>query len=121
MDAAAMPRRRRARSRGAPWRTAYAWRPPGPLPYPSRRKSRQSGSRRICLHSCMRFVRLAAGFAALAFLGGGALAQKAGGTVDPVAGISLELARDRAARIADLRYDLSFSIPMERTAPIAGR
>jgi aminopeptidase N len=39
----------------------------------------------------------------------------------PVPGIPLSLAQDRARRISDLRYDLRFAIPAERTAPITGR
>src|SRR4051812_45846880 len=35
-------------------------------------------------------------------------------------GISETLARDRAARISNLRYELSFSIPRDRTAVIKG-
>ena len=39
----------------------------------------------------------------------------------PEPGVSQTLARDRAARVSDLRYDLSFTIPANRSAPIAGR
>jgi aminopeptidase N len=35
-------------------------------------------------------------------------------------GVSETLARDRAARITNVRYDLSFSIPRDKTAAIAG-
>ncbi len=35
-------------------------------------------------------------------------------------GVSESLARDRAARISNVRYDLSFSIPKEKTAVISG-
>jgi aminopeptidase N len=39
----------------------------------------------------------------------------------PDAGIAQSLAQDRAHRIADLKYDLAFTIPGGKTAPIAGR
>ena len=39
----------------------------------------------------------------------------------PDAGVSESLARERAARLDDLRYALSFTIPSDRMAPIAGR
>ena len=39
----------------------------------------------------------------------------------PGPGIPRALAEERARRIRDLRYDLHFSIPAERTSPIAGR
>ena len=39
----------------------------------------------------------------------------------PDAGISETLARERAAQIRDLRYDLAFSIPGDRATPIDGR
>src|SRR4051812_12024159 len=35
-------------------------------------------------------------------------------------GVSETLARDRAARISNLRYELSFSIPRNKTAAITG-
>jgi aminopeptidase N len=38
----------------------------------------------------------------------------------PEYGVSLELAQERAARISDLRYVLTFDIPEERTAPVTG-
>ena len=38
----------------------------------------------------------------------------------PEYGVSLELAQERAARISDLRYALTFDIPEERTAPVTG-
>ena len=41
--------------------------------------------------------------------------------VDPDLGISESLARDRAARISSLRYDLAFTIPAARSQPVAGR
>src|SRR5262245_56970077 len=68
----------------------------------------------------MRNVWLA-GFLVLASLGAGSSAQKAGGTIRPDAGISVELARDRASRISELRYELSFTIPAERREPVAGQ
>ena len=39
----------------------------------------------------------------------------------PEAGVSLALARQRAARVSELRYGLSFDIPMAREEPIRGR
>ena len=38
----------------------------------------------------------------------------------PAAGVTQSLARDRAGRVADLRYALSFTIPRDRTERIAG-
>jgi aminopeptidase N len=40
---------------------------------------------------------------------------------DPDLGISEALARARAARVSNLRYDLAFTIPAARTQPVAGR
>src|SRR5579871_5783637 len=40
---------------------------------------------------------------------------------DPAPGITESLATARAARIADLRYELSFDLPADAAAPIAGR
>src|SRR5258708_15812294 len=40
---------------------------------------------------------------------------------DPDLGISETLARERAARLSNLRYDLAFTIPAARTQPIRGR
>ena len=40
---------------------------------------------------------------------------------DPDLGISEALARDRTARVSNIRYDLAFTIPALRTQPIAGR
>src|SRR5260370_30355422 len=40
---------------------------------------------------------------------------------DPDLGISEALARDRAARVSNLRYDLAFTIPAARTQPVRGR
>src|SRR5262245_21700667 len=39
----------------------------------------------------------------------------------PEPGVAASLARERAQRISDLRYDLAFTIPGAREAPIAGR
>src|SRR5262245_60609530 len=39
----------------------------------------------------------------------------------PDAGVPLSLAQDRARRVSDLKYDLSFTIPAVTTAPIVGR
>ena len=44
----------------------------------------------------------------------------AGNDAAPAPGIPLSLAQDRARRISDLRYDLKFAIPAERTAPVTG-
>ena len=41
-------------------------------------------------------------------------------SLDPGYGVSLELARERAARIRDLRYALRFTIPADRSAPVTG-
>jgi hypothetical protein len=38
----------------------------------------------------------------------------------PVAGISEELANERAAAISSLRYELSFGIPEKKTEPVGG-
>ncbi len=40
---------------------------------------------------------------------------------DPEPGISETLARERAARVSNLRYELSFTIPPDRRAAISGR
>src|SRR5881628_2440165 len=47
--------------------------------------------------------------------------QTAGAPIDPEAGTSETLARDRATRISGLRYDVAFSVPADRQAPITGR
>jgi aminopeptidase N len=41
--------------------------------------------------------------------------------IDPDLGISEALARQRASRVTNLRYDLAFTIPPARTQPVAGR
>src|SRR3954469_19177476 len=41
--------------------------------------------------------------------------------IDPGIGISDALAHDRSARISNLRYDLAFTIPAEKTKPVGGR
>ena len=41
--------------------------------------------------------------------------------IDPDLGISETLARERASRLTNLRYDLAFTIPAARTQPVAGR
>jgi aminopeptidase N len=41
--------------------------------------------------------------------------------LDPDLGISESLAKERSARISNLRYDLAFTIPAVRTQPIGGR
>src|ERR1700704_4482669 len=38
----------------------------------------------------------------------------------PEAGVTESLAKERAARVADLRYALSFTIPADRTERVAG-
>jgi aminopeptidase N len=48
-------------------------------------------------------------------------AQPASPVLEPEAGISETLARNRAARVSDLRYNLSFTIPATRSSPITGR
>ena len=40
---------------------------------------------------------------------------------DPDLGVSEALARERSARIANLRYDLAFTVPPDRAQPVAGR
>ena len=40
---------------------------------------------------------------------------------DPDIGVPLTLARARASRVSNIRYDLAFTIPAERQQPIAGR
>ena len=42
-------------------------------------------------------------------------------TADPDAGVSQALARERAARISDLHYDLSFQVPEAKQQPVTGR
>jgi aminopeptidase N len=39
---------------------------------------------------------------------------------DPGPGVPLTLAQERARRVSDLRYDLRFAIPADRSAPITG-
>ena len=39
---------------------------------------------------------------------------------DPEPGISLTLAQERASRLSDIRYDLTFAIPASASEPIAG-
>ena len=39
----------------------------------------------------------------------------------PASGVPLSLARERAARVGNLRYVVALTIPVERAAPIAGR
>ena len=40
---------------------------------------------------------------------------------DPGAGVPLELARERARLIRDLRYDVTLAIPANKSEPIVGR
>ena len=42
-------------------------------------------------------------------------------SVEILPGVPLELADDRAATISDLRYDVRFVVPRERSAPVLGR
>jgi len=42
-------------------------------------------------------------------------------TLDPDNGVSESLARDRAARISDVRYDLAFTIPAAKKDPVSAR
>jgi aminopeptidase N len=42
-------------------------------------------------------------------------------TADPESGVSEALAHERAQRISNLRYDLSFTIPAAKPQPLAGR
>ena len=55
-------------------------------------------------------------FLAAVSTGGGAQMKP-----DPDLGISEGLARERAARVSNLRYDLAFTIPAARAQPIRGR
>src|SRR4051794_15802271 len=41
--------------------------------------------------------------------------------LDPELGISETLARERVARVSNLRYDLAFTVPAARTQPVTGR
>src|SRR5215203_2183225 len=50
-----------------------------------------------------------------------ALASQAMAKPDPNLGISEALARERAARVSNLRYDLAFTIPAVKTQPVRGR
>ncbi len=54
----------------------------------------------------------------LGLLAAGLLAGCAQGAVDP--GVSLELARERAARISQVRYELAFRIPENKAEPLEG-
>src|SRR5207244_4138169 len=58
---------------------------------------------------------------ALAFTGSPAGGQGSATPGAPQPGVSASLAQERARRLSDLRYNLSFSIPANRDAPIAGR
>jgi aminopeptidase N len=72
----------------------------------------------------MRFIVVSAAAAAVlaaAMMEAGAFGRQAAAPSQPAAGVSLELARDRAARISDLHYTLAFSVPLDRQAPLAGR
>ena len=50
-----------------------------------------------------------------------ALASQSMAKPDPNLGISDVLARERAARVSNLRYDLAFTIPSEKAQPVRGR
>src|SRR4051794_2819905 len=41
--------------------------------------------------------------------------------LDPDLGVSETLAAERAARVSNLRYDLAFTIPAQKSAPLEGR
>src|SRR5690349_6534911 len=41
--------------------------------------------------------------------------------VDPDFGVSESLARERAARISNVRYDLAFTVPAARSEPVTAR
>ncbi|HEX9894051.1 MAG TPA: M1 family aminopeptidase [Gemmatimonadales bacterium] len=56
----------------------------------------------------------------LLLLLGGLGACRPGSARDPDYGVALDLARERAGRISDLRYTLRFNLPAERTAPVTG-
>lgn len=43
------------------------------------------------------------------------------GRLDPELGVSESLARDRAARLTNVRYDLAFTVPATRAEPVSGR
>src|SRR5690242_21407622 len=58
----------------------------------------------------MMIVLLAAALAAAAVPGS-----------DPGPGISEALARERAAVVSDVHYDLAFSVPADRREPVQGR
>src|SRR3954464_15906599 len=47
-------------------------------------------------------------------------AQQAPSSSDPAAGVPASLAEARAARLSELRYDLSLRLPADRREPIAG-
>jgi aminopeptidase N len=49
------------------------------------------------------------------------MAQGPAAAIDPDLGVSDTLAAARSARIANLRYDLAFTIPATKTSPIEGR
>ena len=60
--------------------------------------------------------------ALLASIEAGPQAQRPGDRgVRPEGGVSLALARERAGRVTQLHYDLAFSVPSARAAPIGGR
>ncbi len=61
-------------------------------------------------------VAMLSALLAMAALGGAVQAEPA-----PAAGVAAELARDRAAAIHDLRYDLAIEVPADRSAPVRGR
>src|SRR5712691_7615506 len=50
----------------------------------------------------------------------GTEAQRGSTPSVPESGVAHSLAQERAARIADLRYALSFTIPADRTERVAG-
>jgi aminopeptidase N len=66
-------------------------------------------------------VLLLSALLAVGSAGSGQSRATAPGPTTPEPGVSQRLATERAGRISDLRYNLSFSIPADRQAPVAGR
>jgi len=67
---------------------------------------------------------LAIGIGLLVIVAGGLAALFLAPWPEPevfTSGISLTLAEDRAARVSSLKYDLSLSVPVSRTAPVRGQ
>jgi aminopeptidase N len=66
-------------------------------------------------------MRLAVVFAAVSMVSLAAAFTAAQIKLDPDLGISEALARARASRIGNLRYDLAFTVPAARSQPVAAR